>query len=77
MHALPAYHDSCAHCISGISNSPFHKYMLDTTLKQYVVPVLHFITMLLMCMWTHMDTDGTLEMLKMMLSDKADETQLV
>ena len=43
----------------------------------YVVPVLCFITMLLMCMWIHMDTDETLEMLKMMLSDKADEAQLV
>ncbi|KAF8124465.1 hypothetical protein EV363DRAFT_1178010, partial [Boletus edulis] len=62
---------------NGISNTPFHKHMLDTTLRQYVMPIIRFITMSLACMWTSMNSDGTLENLQVMLRDKADEAQLV
>ncbi|KAF8417617.1 hypothetical protein L210DRAFT_3427928, partial [Boletus edulis BED1] len=42
----------------GISNTPFHKHTLDTTLKQYIIPIVCLLAMLLRELWIGMEQEN-------------------
>ncbi|KAF8425053.1 hypothetical protein L210DRAFT_3509366 [Boletus edulis BED1] len=42
----------------GISNTPFHKHMMDATMKQYIIPVVCLLSMLLRELWIGMEQEN-------------------
>ncbi|KAG6382208.1 hypothetical protein JVT61DRAFT_861 [Boletus reticuloceps] len=43
---------------NGISNTPFHKHMMDATIKQYINPVICLLAMLLRDLWIGMEQEN-------------------
>ncbi|KAI6019570.1 hypothetical protein EDC04DRAFT_2901767 [Pisolithus marmoratus] len=62
----------------GISNTPFHKHMHGSTLKQYIHPIICFITMLLRDLWMIPDANMVISKLDDMLQEgSTDESHIV
>ncbi|KAI6009801.1 hypothetical protein EDC04DRAFT_2581486 [Pisolithus marmoratus] len=62
----------------GISNTPFHKHMHENTLKQYIHPVICFITMLLRDLWMIPDANMVILKLDDMLQEgSTDQSHIV
>ncbi|KAI6119109.1 hypothetical protein EV401DRAFT_1888401, partial [Pisolithus croceorrhizus] len=62
----------------GISNTPFHKHMHDSSMKKYVHPIICFFTMLLRDLWFLPDANMEITKLDDMLqAGSLDQSQLV
>ncbi|KAF8120689.1 hypothetical protein EV363DRAFT_1188557, partial [Boletus edulis] len=42
----------------GISNTPFHKHMMDATMKKYIIPIVCLLAMLLRDLWIGMEQEN-------------------
>ena len=63
---------------SGISNTPFHKHMLDATMKSYIVPVVCILTKLVRYSWLEVDNfNFVIANLEEKLQNGAEESQVV
>ncbi|KAI6010057.1 hypothetical protein EDC04DRAFT_2906209 [Pisolithus marmoratus] len=62
----------------GISNMPFHKHLHQSTLKQYIHPIVCFMMMLLQCLWFLKGANMEILRLEDMLQeDGIDQSQIV
>lgn len=66
------------HQYSGISNTPFHKHMLDTTMKNYILPIVCIVAKLVRHSWLEVeDFNFAIADLIDALQEEAEESQAI